>query len=38
VRDLATVDQLANGESVREIVRQAVGAGLLLVESNRTAQ
>jgi hypothetical protein len=38
VRDLATVDQLANRESVPEIVRQAVGAGLLLVESDRTAQ
>ena len=38
VRDLATVDQLANRESVPEIVRQAVGAGLLLDESHRTAQ
>jgi hypothetical protein len=38
VHDLATVDQLANRESVPEIVRQAVGAGLLLVESDRTAQ
>ena len=38
VRDLATVDQLANRESVPEIVRQAVGSGLLLVESDRTVQ
>jgi hypothetical protein len=38
VRDLASVDQLANRERVPEIVRQAVGARLLLVESDRTAQ
>ena len=38
VRDLATIDQLANRDSVPEIVRQAVGNGLLLVERDRTAQ
>ena len=38
VRDLATVDQLTSRESVPEIVRQAVGSGLLLVERDRTAQ
>lgn len=38
VRDLATVDQLANRESVPAIVRQAVGSGLLLVERDRTVQ
>ena len=38
VRDLATIDQVANRETVPEIVRQAVGNGLVLVESDRTAQ
>ena len=37
VRDLATVDELTSRESVPEIVRQAVGSGLLLVERDRTA-
>lgn len=38
VRDLASLDQLTSRESVPEIVRQAVGNGLVLVESDRKAQ
>ena len=38
VRDLASIDQLTSKESVPEVVRQAVGNGLVLVETDRKAQ
>jgi hypothetical protein len=38
VRDLASIDQLTSKESVPEVVRQAVGNGLVLVETDRRAQ
>ena len=38
VRDLASIDQLTSRESVPEVVRQAVGNGLVLVETDRKAQ
>ena len=38
VRDLASIDQLTAKESVPEVVRQAVGNGLILVETDRKAQ
>jgi len=38
VRDLASIDQLTAKESVPEVVRQAVGNGLVLVETDRKAQ
>jgi len=38
VRDLASIDQLTSKESVPAVVRQAVGNGLVLVETDRKAQ
>lgn len=38
VRDFASVDQLTNREGVPDIVRTAIGSGLVLVESGRKAQ
>jgi len=38
VRDLASIDQLTSKESVPAVVRQAVGNGLILVETDRKAQ
>ena len=38
VRDLASIDQLTSKESVPAVVRQAVGNGLILVETDRRAQ
>ena len=38
VRDLASIDQMTSRESVPEVVRQTVGNGLVLVETDRKAQ